>query len=178
MLVVLIGGAGFFLYSDNKKIGNEEDSYKGVPVYYNGIVYTKSYGKHYSTDGYYYGQKWQCVEFVKRFFYEAKKHKMPDVMGHARDFFDPNVPQGEINERRGLIQFRNGGNVKPAIDDLVVFTDTKYGHVAIITRVESTSIEVIQQNIFGKPRQIFQLTKKEGNYFVGNDRQPAGWLRK
>ena len=64
------------------------DSYRGVPVYDNGLLYFRNHGKNYSKDGYYFGQKWQCVEFVKRFYYQAKNHRMPDVMGHAKSFFD------------------------------------------------------------------------------------------
>ena len=75
-------------------------------------------------DFYYYGYKWQCVEYIKRFYYEAKGHKMPDVYGNAKDFFDANVEHGTLNEKRGLIQYKNGEDEKPKIDDILVFTDT------------------------------------------------------
>ncbi len=162
------------------EIGVEIDSYKGVEVYNNGKDYVKDYGKSYSKDGYYYGLKWQCVEYIKRFYYDAKGHKMPDVFGHAKDFFDEKVMQGEINKKRNLLQYRNGDNTKPQIDDLIVFTDTHYGHVAIITKVTDTEIEIIQQNIYENPRDRLRLTLKDGKYFVGGgtQRSPAGWLRK
>lgn len=67
-------------------IGKVIDSYKEVQVYYNGSDYSKNHGKNYSEDGYYYGYKWQCVEFIKRFYYLAKNHRMPDVYGNAKDF--------------------------------------------------------------------------------------------
>jgi hypothetical protein len=63
-----------------RNIGHVLDSYKGVPVYDNGLLFFRSYGKNYAPDGYYFGQKWQCVEFVKRFYFEAKHHKLPDVL--------------------------------------------------------------------------------------------------
>lgn len=66
-------GAVTFLVNDVRKIGTQIDSYREVPVYYNGIVYTKAYGTNYSKDGYYLGQKWQCVEYIKRFYFQAKK---------------------------------------------------------------------------------------------------------
>ncbi len=154
------------------------DSYKNVKVYYNGTNYTQSYGKNFSEDGYYFGYKWQCVEFVKRFYYQAKGHEMPDLYGNAIDFFSYDTKQGEVNEARGLLQYYNGGNVAPKADDLLVFTDTKYGHVAIITEVTENDIEVIQQNVYGKPRQRFKLSTKDGNYYVGTNKKPAGWLRK
>lgn len=163
---------------NQKEIGTVLDTYQGVPVYENGLNYTQSYGKNYSKDGYYYGQKWQCVEFVKRFFYDAKGHKMPNVYGNAKDFFDGTLPQGAYNSQRGLYQFRNGGYMKPAVDDLVVFQNSLFGHVAIITRVSDNEIEVIQQNIYASPRETYKLEVKNGNYIIGNGKSPVGWLRK
>jgi hypothetical protein len=118
------------------------------------------------------------VEFVKRFYYKAERHKMPDVMGHAKSFFDENLPDGAINPRRGLIQYLNGSTNKPRPGDLLVFTDTKFGHVAILTDVGSNSLEVIQQNILSGTRGNFSLVASNGHYLVISPRQPAGWLRK
>jgi surface antigen len=170
---------GIYLYEDESVVGDHLDSHKGVPVFYNGLVYVNSHGKHYNEDGYYYGQKWQCVEFVKRFYYDALGHEMPEVYGHAKDFFDPNLPHKAFNKRRGLVQYRNGEDVKPEVDDLLVFRDySKYGHVAIVTKVTSDSVEVIQQNIFGKPRETFDMIVKDGHYIIGSNKKPIGWLRK
>lgn len=177
VIIFLLSGITYLFY-DNSRIGKKIDEYRGVPVYYNGILYAKSHGENYSTDGYYYGFKWQCVEYVKRFYYDAKNHSMPDGYGNAKDFFDENVAEGELNERRNLIQYRNGGNMKPKEDDLIVFNDTKYGHVAIVTKVTDQYIEVIQQNVWGKSREKYKLVEKDNKYFVGDKHKPAGWLRK
>lgn len=177
VLFAVVLAAAIYLLRDISKIGNEVDSYQDVEVYYNGILYTRAYGKHYADNGYYLGQKWQCVEFVKRFYYQAKGHEMPDVYGHAKDFFDYETDQGELNERRGLIQYYNGREVPPQKDDLLVFTDSDYGHVGIITEVTDNEVEIIQQNVYGKPRSRYSLTIKDGRYYVGADREPAGWLR-
>lgn len=164
--------------SNDPEVGEVTDEYKGIKVYNNGKAYSENHGKNYSKDGYYYGYKWQCVEFIKRFYYEAIGHKMPNVYGHAKDFFNVNLSQGEINKDRDLIQYKNGGNVKPQVDDLIVFNDTTYGHIAIISEVGSDYIEVVQQNIYNKPREKFILKEEAGSFFVGNKRKPAGWLRK
>lgn len=103
---------------------------------------------------------------------------MPNVYGNAKEFFDSDVQQGELNKRRGLVQYRNGGNVKPKPDDLIVFTDTKFGHVSIVTEVTSNYVEVIQQNVYGKTREKYELITKDNQYYVGTKRKPAGWLRK
>lgn len=160
-------------------IGKVVDSYKGVDVHYNGEDYPKSYGKHYSWDLYYYGYKWQCVEYVKRFYKDAKDHRMPNGYGHAKDFFDENVKQGELNKDRGLLQFRNNDNEKPAPDDLMIFTDTTYGHVVIVTEVGDDYIEYIEQNEGQKTREKLHYEYKDGvyNIGIGDERKPAGWLR-
>lgn len=177
-LALALNLCGYKTYAGNiEKIGAVIDSYKGVPVYYNGMDNTKSFGTSYSKAGYYFGMKWQCVEYVKRFYYVAKNHKMPQTYGNARDFFDGAIAQGGFNKARGLMQYRNGGNVKPNTDDLLVFNDTKYGHVAIIDKVTSKYIEVIQQNVLKKTRRKYTLKKLDGNYYVGDKRKPAGWLR-
>lgn len=168
--------AALFVY-DQARVGKVLDSYQGVPVYDNGLLFFRGHGRNYASDGYYYGQKWQCVEFIKRFYHDAKQHKMADVMGHARTFFDDTVSDGALNARRGLIQFRNGSAERPRPDDLLVFTDTKYGHVGIVTEANESSVEIIQQNILWRTRQRLSLIVSNGYYFIGSPRTPAGWLR-
>jgi len=176
IIAVCVLACAFFVH-DASVVGKELDSYKGVTVYYNGIIYVRTYGQNYSDSGYYYGYKWQCVEYIKRFYFEAKNHGMPDGLGNAKDFFDPSVGQGELNASRGLAQYRNGGDVPPQPDDLLVFNDRKYGHVAIVVEVAENHIEVIQQNVLGKTRDRLLLKVEGGKYFVGKARKPAGWLR-
>lgn len=178
IITITLLAVALFWHRDTIRIGQEIDSFKGVSVYYNGIDFEQSHGQNNSPDGYYYGNKWQCVEYVKRYYFQVKNHRMPDVIGNARDFFDPRTPQGKLNQRRGLVQYRNGGEVKPQVDDLVVFTDSKYGHVAIVTEVTENSVEIIQQNVLNKPRQSLKLRVKAGHYYLGTGKQPAGWLRK
>jgi surface antigen len=174
LLVLLVAGT---LVANHRRVGRILDTYRGVPVYDNGLLFFRSYGRHYSPDGYYYGQKWQCVEYIKRFYHQAKGHQMPDVWGHARDFFDDALADGALNPRRGLVQYHNGAASQPQPDDLLVFTDTRYGHVAIVAAVTSDSLEVVQQNILGKPRQRFSLTTSNHRWFIRAPRVPAGWLR-
>ncbi|WP_407309716.1 CHAP domain-containing protein [Desulfosporosinus sp. SB140] len=180
ILLLSLGlGLHFFLRNplEGRPLGKIIDNYKNVPVYYNGQDYTKDKEESFSSDGYYCGLKWQCVEYVKRFYYVAKHHRMPDGYGDAKDFFDPSVPQGGLNQQRGLKQYINGGNEKPELDDILVFTNPPYGHVAIVTKVTTNSIEVIQQNAKSS-RQVFTLIVNKGHFFVGTSWKPVGWLRK
>jgi surface antigen len=178
-LLLALGAALAAVYFwSSSRVGRPLDSYGGVTVYDNGLLFFQSHGKNFSQDGYYFGQKWQCVEFVKRFYYQAKNHRMPDLMGHAKSFFDATLPDGALNPRRGLAQYRNGSTTRPRADDLLVFTDTRYGHVGIVTQVGADSLEIIQQNIPGQTRRQFSLVASNGHYFVTSPRQPAGWLRR
>lgn len=156
--------------------GTRIDEYKGIPVYSNGANYMSDHGLNYSEDGYYYGYKWQCVEFVKRFYYLEYGHEMPDGAGHAKYFYIPALKQGEFNEQRGLNQYHNGGDVKPKEDDLLVFTKGAYGHVAIISEVGDGWLEVVQQNS-EVPRERYTLSEKNGTYTIIGEDTPAGWLR-
>ena len=163
--------------ADTYPIGTITFEYRGIPVYENGIEKDQSYGKHFSHDGnYYYGQKWQCVEFIKRYYDRALNHRMPHVWGHAKDFFDATLEPGQLNRKRNLIQFENGGRTPPEINDILVFSDTRYGHLAIVSAVDSDTVEVVQQNITGKPRQTYRL-KRTAGFYIDKPRVPDGWLR-
>lgn len=154
--------------------------HNGIPIYSNGDEVYNSHGKHFSNDGYYYGRKWQCVEFIKRYLYDAKGHKMPDLWGHAKQFFDPNIHHAAINPARNLTQFRNHNNEPPKPDDLLVWGG-KYGHVAIVTEVYTDHIIIAQQNIKNLPVVKIPLTiTAERNYILGepsDSNKPLGWLR-
>jgi len=166
--------------SSSSKRGQVIDSYKGVKVYYNGNVGNVS-GRNVTKDGYNLGLKYQCVEFAKRFYYEAYGHRMPDSYGHAKDFFDRNLEHGAYNRARGMKQYRNGGPEKPRKNDLVIIgasSGNSFGHLFIITDVDRDAVEFIQQNPgSGNPsRGRFPLKVKNGNYYINAD-QVAGWLR-
>ncbi|MBO0592239.1 CHAP domain-containing protein [Cellulophaga sp. E16_2] len=165
----------------NYEVGQEIDSLNGVSVYYNGGVGNVD-GRELTKDGYNLGLKYQCVEFVKRYYYDALKHKMPDSYGHAKDFFNPLVKDGELNTQRNLNQFINPSSAKPRVNDLLVYSGTllnKYGHVAIISKVTDNGIEIIQQNPgpFGDSRENYILVNEDGKWRITNDRI-IGWLRK
>jgi len=163
------------------KIGDIVDSLDGVYVFYNGDVSHVS-ERHLAKDGYNLGLKYQCVEFVKRYYYEHFKHKMPDSYGHAREFYNSKFGDGELNTKRNLIQFKNGSSSKPEVKDLIVFDGHEfnpYGHVAIISRVGENFIEIIQQNPGpeASSRDRFEIHQKGRKWFVSDD-LTLGWLRK
>ena len=156
------------------------DSLDGVYVYYNGGT-GQSSGRNI-IDGYNVGVRYQCVEFVKRYYYLHYHHRMPDTYGHAKAFFDKKLSNGSLNTARALFQYTNGDRVKPQKGDLLVFDSyilNPYGHVAIISRVTDSNIEIIQQNPgpWGKSRVCIELQRNGKNWQIKNNRI-LGWLRK
>ncbi|MCB9245086.1 MAG: CHAP domain-containing protein [Flavobacteriales bacterium] len=161
-------------------IGQAIDSLDHVKVYYNGDV-AHVEGRTIQ-DGYNIGLKYQCVEFVKRYYFEYYQHRMPDSYGHARDFFDPTLPDSAWNKQRDLIQFRNPSAQKPRKGDLVVMQSTiwnRYGHVAIISQVDPEMVELIQQNPgpSAPSRIVIELQQVDTLWYIRNKRI-LGWLRK
>ena len=94
------------------------DSIHGVVVYDNS-GFSGNSGRNV-VDGYNIGLKYQCVEFVKRYYFERFDHRMPNSYGHAKNFFDSKLVDGMLNPDRGLLQFRNGSASMPQVDDLLV----------------------------------------------------------
>jgi hypothetical protein len=183
--ILLLGLAGFWISKNlninSYSIGQPVDSLNGVKVYYNGEINNIS-GRNLTKENYNIGIKYQCVEFIKRYYFEHLKHKMPDSHGNAKDYFDKNLLDGDLNRKRGLIQFNNPSKTKPKLEDIIIFSETtfnKYGHVAIVSNVTDTEIEIIQQNPgpYGKSRKTMQIEKEKGKWKVDNKRI-MGWLRK
>jgi surface antigen len=161
-------------WNSNYEIGQVLDEYNGVKVYYNGGV-SNSEGRNLTHDEYNIGVKYQCVEFVKRYYYEYLKHKMPDSYGNAIDFYDKKLKDGDMNLKRNLRQYSNPSSVKPKINDILIFNKSifnSYGHVAIISNVEDNYIEIIQQNPgpFANSREKIGLKQQEKLWFFDNDR--------
>lgn len=189
--IILIGGLTLFginllinrgmIFPLNKQVGEKIDEFNGVAVYYNGPVDNTS-GRNQTVDGYNIGLKYQCVEFVKRYYLEHLNHRMPDSYGHAFQFFDNKIKNGQLNPSRNLIQYTNGQGNLPQVNDLIVFspsTYNPYGHVAIVSKANKSFIEVVQQNMgpFGSSRAKFNIALENNRYMVANN-SVLGWLHK
>ncbi|MBC8754050.1 CHAP domain-containing protein [Kordia sp. YSTF-M3] len=164
-----------------RTVGEELDAFNNVSVYYNGAV-NHVETRNVTKDGYNLGLEFQCVEFVKRYYYEYLQHKMPDSYGHAKDFFNPNVKDGKLNTQRNLIQYTNGSSSKPKTNDILVFTSSWYnsfGHVAIVTKVVENKVFIIQQNAgpFSNTRISYDLTHEKNCWKIPASKI-VGWLRK
>ncbi|WP_343748261.1 CHAP domain-containing protein [Fluviicola sp.] len=187
VIVAAIAVLGFFVYRNNPflftsvEIGDPIDSLNHVVVYYNSGTGNVS-GRNTAPDGYNIGLKYQCVEFVKRYYYQHYNHKMPNPYGNAVDFYNKSLSDGNWNPDRGLTQYSNPGSSKPRVGDLIVLDATSlngYGHVAIISGVSDHTIEIIQQNggKHAKSRVTYGLISQRGRWQIDHSRV-LGWLRK
>lgn len=186
IICLALAGAGYkaithYNLNTHHAVGDIIDAFNGVNVYFNGGVNHVS-KRHLAADGYNLGLKYQCVEFVKRYYYQVFNHKMPDSYGHAKDFFDTSLASGALNQRRNLYQYQNGSGALPAVGDLVVYKASllnRYGHVAIVSAVNEPQhyIEIIQQNAgpFSASRERYPLIKTLSLWRVDNTRI-LGWL--
>lgn len=161
-------------WNSKHEVGEILDNYNGVKVYYNGGV-SNTEGRNMTKNGYNIGMKYQCVEFVKRYYYEHFNHKMPDTYGNAKDFFDKGVKDGEMNTTRDLLQYTNPSKIKPKADDIIIFDKSilnSYGHVAIVSKVENDYIEIVQQNPgpFRNSRDTIMLKADNSLWLLDNDR--------
>jgi hypothetical protein len=174
-LVVLINSS---FYTPN--IGDVIDSINGVTIHYNGRSFRNTHGRNLSYDGYNLGLKYQCVEFVKRYYYEYYNHKMPNASGNARDFFNKKLDDRAYNEKRGLMQYRNVREYAPHVGDLLVYDSyggNPFGHVAIIVEVGQNHVVIAQQNIGTSSREKLKLVNYNGYYTIA-EYDILGWLRK
>lgn len=184
LLLVTLPVLGFTLlrYSTPKyEVGQEVDRLNGVVVYYNGNVGNIE-GRNTTADGYNLGLKYQCVGFIKRYYYEHLHHKMPDSYGNAKDFFNEKLADGSRNTARNLTQYSNQSKTCPKVNDLLVLDRTAfnpYGHVAIIFKVTENQIEIVQQNPGpNAPSRVnYKLTFKDNKWKIEHERV-LGWLRK
>src|SRR4029077_17434377 len=103
------------------------------------------------------------------------RHEMPEPRGNAKDFFDPALADGTLNPQRGLVQYRNGSPGAPRAEDILVLgpgTLNPWGHVAIVAKVDTATLEVVQQTPgpFVASRRSFALLKSPRGWTIDNAR--------
>ncbi len=95
-------------------------------------------------NGQYMGLEWECVEYVRRYYYSVYQLNLYNLGGpmDAWQFF------GNAANMH-LTAYGEGGTVAPQVGDILCFnqTGTGRGHVAIVRAVGSTTVTVIQQNV-------------------------------
>lgn len=128
-----------------------------------------------------YGEHYQCVEFIRRFYsLRDDAAQRVDTSGwrhlNAVDYY--NSPPA------GFVAMLNGGPVPPAPDDILVFDEGGYGHVAIVRNVTSTSVDLIEENWSKTGVVSVSMTNTGGNFTVSSRQgrievyKAKGWVRR
>lgn len=178
LALVILGIAWWLLPppSPPAQVGQVRDSWQGVTIHNNGPLVQDTYGKSLAEDGYVYGWKYQCVEFIKRYYDLRYHHRMPDGQGNALDLWSKTVPDGGLNRSRGLIQFNVPSTYQPKADDILIYHFPPHGHVSLVMRVSGDTVFTLQQNVPESTRDtLFILNLSSKNRL--SDPRIVGWLR-
>lgn len=120
----------------------------------------------------YTGLKWQCVEFVRRFYW-INYGKFIGNNSNAKDFYS-NAPNW------GMRAYPNGGTVGPRVGDIIVFgpsATNPNGHVAIPVKVTSKYILLVQQNVYGDVHINYYLVRNGNTLSSAFGSNVIGWIR-
>lgn len=118
--------------------GSALASWNGSTAYSNG----PNTGTGYSCGGGgKYGLQYQCVELVMRHFMLNWNLRW---YGNAKDLLN-NAPKAQVD-----VYYNGDGSHPPVPGDMIVWTKGTYGHVALVTSVTSSSVDIIEQNVTGK----------------------------
>jgi len=154
--------------------------WNGVNVYYNGTDYSYSGGSNYSNDGknIYLGEKWQCVELVRRFCYEKDLGYLPKI-GSPPDAY--RIWQIiESDPGSNFYTISNGDRRTPQFGDILVFNkgsgSWSSGHVAVVKEVSGGRVYFVQQNAGTNALDSLPINN---NYIGTEQRYPnvLGWIR-
>lgn len=97
-----------------------------------------------------YGEHYQCVEYVRRFYSlrsdSAERMDTSSWKDLNANQFITNHNGMVISKVAGFTAFPNGGTTPPLPDDIIVFNGGGFGHVAIVKSVTSTQVQIIEEN--------------------------------
>jgi hypothetical protein len=121
-------------------------------------------------DGLPTGKKWQCVEFVRRYYMQIHRLTFPSVadayeMMKLTEFIDMDTQQPRP------CTFYSPTESTPQKDDILILEHEEYGHTAIIVAVQGKRIRIAEQN--WKPWDAPYYSRE----LSVNDPRIIGWLR-
>jgi len=171
-LLFFVGAIICCINAGAQNFGDAMGSFNGVTTYFNPsghVSNTYNYLNETNT-----GMKWQCVEYVNRYYLQTSGMNIRIVGQNAVDYYT-NASQ------RGLDAYPNGGSVAPQVGDILCLSGNTYGHVAIIREVNASSVKVIQQNSGNADYVNFSFPRTENTINgsqLGSGYAVQGWLRK
>ena len=139
----------------------------------------------------YFGYKWQCVEFARRWLYVNTGCVFDDV-GMAYEIFNfRHLTHVESGQKLPLHAFKNGSPKRPQPGALLIWEEggefEHTGHVAIITEVSDQWVRIAEQNVHFTPwpnganfaRELRAREDEQGRYWISctfADAEIMGWM--
>ncbi len=163
--------------------GNPEGHFNNAIAYSNsGYNYVGGTGSYLSyVSGVNTGLRWQCTEYCNRTFYQVYGLSLLGYgfSGNAKTFFANAATAG-------LLSYPTGSTMLPEVGDMLCWSSSKYGHVAIVMEVDYSNmkIKVAQQNgtshngtYIGKELNITQVGNGYKIVYVGGQNGYKGIIR-
>ncbi|OMJ93645.1 hypothetical protein SteCoe_3343 [Stentor coeruleus] len=171
--------------SNENPFGTLLGSNNNVPSYSNGQLSYESEESNY-IDNIYSGVKWQSLEYVRRWLIVSKSYTFADLKC-ASDIWHLSHISSTTDENQSIPLYRipNGGPCPPSPGDIIVYKrseNSPTGHVGIINKVNSDSIEISEQNWDnnyweGDHSREFILANLRGRNFLLDMEKPIiGWM--
>ena len=175
------------------KIGDVLTTVCDQKVYYNGPVASECLGTTCISEGQ-YGPLRQCTEFAARFscelFLDCKKKDgskgKEGSYGNAKYWFDGTYSHSNniLKEIPDSRRFSNGKTTElPRPGDILVFSDSGAGHVAIVRSVDIAAkfLVTVEQNTGAVPTHRRPISIAAGTGLVtvtsGGNSSIVGWMR-
>ena len=167
----------------------------GIPAYSSDYdtadktVYTSDVNFRHEVENLYYGYKYQCVEFARRWLIHATGVTFGDV-GMAYEIFDmPHAIRVKDEEKVPWTNIPNGSSERPVPGAVLIWNEGGEfrwtGHVAIVVDVSDEWVRVAEQNMDDTywprgqnwARQLaVEYDKAKGTYFIHEvDGSIKGW---
>ena len=159
----------------------------GTPAYSNGsddhFTHQLSKSGHFCT-----GFRWQCVEFARRWLWDAKGLILPSIGFASHIFFQPEVYDPSLKCFVPVRAVRNGSSSSPPeADSLIIYPSSLenfVGHVGVIVESSETFVRVADQNRYfhhwegaGFSREYPVERDAQGRYWIrDHEAHPLGWV--
>ena len=138
-------------FSHGTILGKTVSGVEGHASNYSGIICFSRDDFEHMEDNVFFGIKWQCVEFARRYWYKRYGCLLGEVQLAADIWKEKNVRivPTERNRIVPLRHFENGAEIAPREGDLVIYDihpSLHTGHVAVVVEVGDSFVRVAEQN--------------------------------
>lgn len=155
-----------------------------VPAYSNKNSSIFNIGRHIIY-GIYTGYQWQCVEFARRWLLMRKSCIFRDIPCACNIWNDISYIERVTDGKRfPLRPIANGSSKPPKKESVLIYSRSRkmpFGHVAIITDVESGYVHIAEQNNLynywpGDYARREPLRFENGLYYIDDKHKIYGWM--